>query len=172
MPTKVYGPTSGYEAKLRRVMHRLGVQKYDWNHDRREAWIEFRYKDQLYRFYHTVARAQARKGRGSKVELGSDVFAMLVLALEDLARLVDRGIYDLSVWTAGLKALPPPVEIPPCLRFLGFDRIPEGAAEVEGRFREMAKTLHPDAGGSAAAFRDLQAAREQALQYLGGKKPA
>ena len=53
---------------------------------------------------------------------------------------------------------------------MGFDRIPSGADEINDRFKELAKQLHPDAGGSADAFRDLQAAREQALQYLGDLK--
>lgn len=166
--SKIYGSAQEYEQKLRRVMERLGIKQFDWNHDRREAWIEFTYKGDRYHFNHSVARAQLVKN-GPKLQYGSDCFAQLVLALEDLARLVARGIYDLSTWTAGLKALPAPVEIPPFLRFLGFDRIPT-VSEIGDRFKEMAKQLHPDTGGSAQAFQDLQAAREQALQYVGDQK--
>lgn len=31
--------------------------------------------------------------------------AEVVLALEDLVRMIDRGIYDLSTWVAGMKYL-------------------------------------------------------------------
>ncbi|MHB9144679.1 MAG: J domain-containing protein [Symbiobacteriia bacterium] len=166
MPGKIYGSAQDYEQKLRRVMDRLGIKQFDWNHDRFEAWIEFTYKGDHYHFSHSVAKAQQVKS-GPKLQYGSDCFAQLVLALEDLARLVARGIYDLSTWTAGLKALPAPVDIPPFLRFLEFDRLPQTVGEIEDHFRALAKRLHPDAGGSAEAFRDLQSAREQALQYIG-----
>ena len=169
MPGKLYGSAQDYEQKLRRVMDRLGIKQFDWNHDRFEAWIEFTYKGDHYHFSHSVAKAQQVKS-GPKLQYGSDCFAQLVLVLEDLARLVARGIYDLSTWTAGLKALPAPVDIPSFLQFMGFDQIPSGADEVNDRFKELAKRLHPDVGGSAEAFRDLQAAREQALQYIGEQR--
>ena len=164
-PKKVYGPSDTYEIKLRHVMARLGVKKYNWNFDRFEAWIEFEYKGQLYRFDHSVARAQARK---IKINYGSDAFAQLVLALEDLARLVERGIYDLQIWVAGMKFLPAPTSLPECFRVLGFDRVPTDPEEIRAKYKLMAKEAHPDAGGSAEQFHQLQAALEQALQYLGG----
>lgn len=34
MPKKQYGDTPSYEAKLARVMERLGVKEYDYNFDR------------------------------------------------------------------------------------------------------------------------------------------
>lgn len=146
-------------------MGRLGVKKYNWNFDRFEGWIEFEYKGQLYRFDHSVARAQARK---IKINYGSDCFAQLVFSLEDLARMVERGIYDLQVWVAGMKFLPAPAALPECFRALGFDRVPADPEEIRAKYKVMAKSAHPDAGGSAEQFHQLQAALEQALQYLGG----
>lgn len=163
-PKKVYGPGDAYEVKLRNVMKRLGVSEFNWNYDRFGAWIEFNYKNQVYRFDHNVARAQARK---VKINYGSDAFAQLVLALEDLARLVERGIYDLQIWVAGMKFLPAPTVVPECFRVLGFDRVPADPEEIRARYKLMAKSAHPDAGGSTEEFQQLQTALEQALQYLG-----
>ena len=162
-PTKLYGPAHVYEAKLRRVLERLDVKQYDWDHSRHEAWIEFRYRGQLYRFEQTVTRAQAR---GQKIHFGSDCFAQLVLGLEDLARLVKRGIYEFQTWITGMKALPAAVELPSCLRFMNFDQVPEGV-EVRARYRELTKILHPDSGGNDEDFVALQAAYQEALAFVG-----
>ncbi len=89
---KKYAELQTYEAKLERVMERLGVEKFDYDWTRRECWIEFWYRGQLYKFVHSVANAQAH---GIDIQHGSDVFAQVVLSLEDLARMVERGIYDL-----------------------------------------------------------------------------
>lgn len=166
MTRKQYGDAPSYEAKLTRVMERLGVKEYDYNFDRHGCWIQFRYRGELYRFDHSVAKAKAR---GVNLTYGSDAFAQVVLALEDLARMVERGIYDLSTWVAGLRFLPPPVEVPACFLALGFEQIPASAEEVKDRYRTLAKEKHPDGGGDAEAFRQLAAATEEALQYLIGQ---
>ena len=163
-PTKLYGPAHVYEAKLRRVLERLDVKQYDWDHSRHEAWIEFRYRGQLYRFEQTVTRAQAR---GQKIHFGSDCFAQLVLGLEDLARLVKRGIYELSTWIVGMKALPAAVDLPACLVRLGFTEQPD-REQVESRWRLLAKTMHPDTGGSNADFIAMQIAYQEALEFVAG----
>ncbi len=163
MTEKQYGDAPSYEAKLTRVMERLSVKDYDYNFDRHGCWIQFRYRGELYRFDHSVAKAKAR---GVSLTYGSDAFAQVVLALEDLARMVERGIYDLSTWVAGLRFLSPPVNVPACFRALGFEQIPAGAEDVKDRYRTLAKEKHPDRGGDAEAFRQLAAATEEALQYL------
>jgi len=157
--------TGDYEVKLRRVMERLGVKKgdFNWNWDRFGGWVEFRYKGELYRFDHTVEKAKAK---GVKLTYGSDAFAQIVLALEDLARMVERGIYDLSTWVAGMKFLPAPQQVPECFRVLGFDRIPGDVEDVRARYKLMARSAHPDAGGSAEEFQQLTAAAEEATRYL------
>jgi hypothetical protein len=161
---KRYASADEYEKKLHRVMRRLGVKKYEWNWDRWGAYVQFEYKGELYRFEHSVAKAQAR---GLKLQYGSDAFAQIVLSLEDLARMVERGIYDLSVWAAGLKMLPPAVDLPDCFRYLGFKQMPKTVDEVKERYRELAKIMHPDTGGSEEEFEKLQKAKEEAIAYLG-----
>jgi hypothetical protein len=91
------------------------------------------------------------------------------LALEDLGRMVERGIYDLGTWVEGMKFLSPVVEVPSLFKFLGFERIPSDLAEVMDRYRTLAKQMHPDTGGNQEDFIQLQKAVEQAKKYLAEK---
>lgn len=162
MPKK-YADVRYYETKLKKVMERLGVEKYNYNWDRYGCWVEFNYKSQLYRFDHSVENA---KNHGSKIAYGSDSFSQIVLALEDLARIIERGIYDLQKWVMGLKFLPMKTNIPEFFRTLGFQSIPSGRSEVETRYKNMCKTLHPDKGGSHDDFIKLNEDKELAVNYF------
>lgn len=160
---KQYADAEVYERKLAKVMERLAVQDFNWNWDRYGAWVQFRYRGELYQFDHSVEKARAR---GVNLTYGSDAFAQIVLALEDLARMVERGIYDLSTWVAGMKMLPPAVEIPSFFRVLGFEQIPTDVEEVKARYRSLSKQLHPDAGGQQEDFEALKKAAEQAVVWF------
>lgn len=160
---KQYGAADNYEQKLSRVMERLGINDYNYNFDRFGCWVEFRYKNELYRFDHSIEKAKAR---GVELRYGSDAFAQVVLALEDLARMVERGIYELSTWVAGMKYLPPVIEIPSFFKFMGYEQIPSGPVEVKERYRQLAKTMHPDAGGLEEDFIKLTESAEKATKYF------
>ncbi len=163
---KQYADAGTYEAKLEKVMQRFGAEKYDYNWDRFSCWVEFWYKGQLYRFEHSIENAKAH---GSDVRYGSDVFAQVVLTLEDIARMTERGIYELQTWVAGLKALPKSPEIPECFKTLGFGEIPNKDA-LKDRYRQIVKTAHPDVGGNAeyfAAVTDAYKAAEKELEKEG-----
>ena len=149
---KQYAEPAAYEAKLEKVMGRLGVEQYDYDWSRFECWVTFVYKGQHYRFSHSVENAKAH---GVNIRYGSDVFAQVVLSLEDLARMVERGIYDLSTWVAGMKYLPAGKPLEPCFAGLGFIERPANAEEVKAQYKRMAKSMHPDAGGDADAFAAL-----------------
>ena len=159
---KKYAAPDTYEAKLDRVMERMGASEYNYNWDRHSAWVEFRMKGQLYRFDHSVDKARAR---GFELTYGSDVFAQLVITLEDLARMGERGIYELQTWLEGMKFLPPPMVIPDFLKQLGFESIPTSSEEIKARFKTLAKQAHPDVGGNNERFITLQNAARQALEY-------
>lgn len=163
MPNKQYGPADNYERKLERVMKRLKVKEYNFNYDRRDAWVQFRYKGELYQFDHSVEKAKAR---GINLNYGSDAFAQVVLTLEDLARMAERGIYELSTWIAGLKMLPPVQEVPSFFRIMGFEQLPTDVEEVKARFRSLSKQLHPDVGGKQEDFEALKRAAEQAMAWF------
>lgn len=160
---KQYAAPDIYEKKLQRVMERMGVTDYNYDWGRHGAWIEFFYKGQLYRFDHSVEKARER---GFNLTYGSDVFAQLVITLEDLARMAERGIYELQTWISGMKFLPPPTVLPECFKALGFTEIPADATEINTRFKTLAKQVHPDAGGSEEAFIALQNAARKAVDYL------
>lgn len=163
---KQYTSLEFYEKKLTKVMSRFGIEEgqYNWDYTRAGCWVQFRYKGGLYRFEHSVQKAQEH---GHKLSYGSDAFAQVVLALEDLARLVDRGIYDLQDWVAGMKSLPPGQELPGFCKLLGLDHLPQTDSEIRDAFREMAKRNHPDVGGSEAFMRELLAAQQEAKDWLG-----
>ena len=152
MATKQYAEPASYEAKLEKVMARLGVDTYDYDWSRRECWVSFVYKGQPYRFSHSLDNAHSH---GVNIQYGSDLFAQVVLSLEDLARMVERGIYDLSTWVAGMRYLPEAAQLSPCFAALGFSTVPESVDEVRAQYKRMAKVMHPDAGGSEEAFRAL-----------------
>jgi len=161
---KQYGPADQYERKLEKVMERLEVEDYNFNWDRWSCYVEFRYKGELYRFDHSIDKA---RGRGVELRYGSDAFAQVVLALEDLARMVERGIYELSTWVAGMKFLPPPIEVPSFFKFMGFEQIPDDPKEVLSRYRSLARQYHPDMGGDPDDFKKLMDAAEKAKAYFG-----
>ena len=165
--SKQYADAAVYERKLQKVMERMATDEYNYNFDRHGAWVEFRLKGQLYRFDHTKEKAAAR---GIKLMYGSDCFAQIVLSLEDLARMAERGIYELQTWLEGMKFLPPPVVVPECLRNLGFAQIPESVEDVKARYKGLAKKCHPDAGGSEADFAALHVAAEAAIKYMESRK--
>lgn len=160
---KQYAEPQQYEAKLEKVMARLGIDAYDYDWSRFECWVSFSYKSQPYRFTHSVENAQAH---GVNIRYGSDVFAQVVLSLEDLARMVERGIYDLSTWVAGMKYLPAASPLPNCFQVLQFQAMPETEQAVKDRYRDLVKTAHPDTGGNEERFRALTAAKEEALAFL------
>lgn len=65
-----------------------------------------------------------------------------------------------------MKYLPPVIEIPSFFKFLGFSEIPKGKEEVKTRYRDLAKRMHPDVGGTQEDFENLQHAAEQAIKYF------
>lgn len=166
---KQYAEPSLYEAKLEKVMTRLGAENWDYDWSRRECWVEFTYKGERYRFSHSIQNAKAH---GVDILYGSDVFAQVVLSLEDLARMVERGIYDLPTWVAGMKLLPEAKKIPTCFVAMQFKEIPASAEEVHARYKQLVKSAHPDTGGSTEQFLMLQDAYKQAVEYFGKEERA
>lgn len=162
---KKYADASVYETKLKNIMKRLGVEKYDYDWSRKTAYVQFIYKNQPYRFEHSVEKANAL----GKVKLtyGTDVFAQIVLALEDLARMIERGIYDLDVWIAGMKYLPEKKQLPACFGIFGFaGPEPPSEEELQTRYKECIKEAHPDNGGDFNKFIMYQNAMHQCAEYI------
>ena len=163
---KYSGGFEEYESKLKRVMERMGVDKFNYDWTRADCYIEFTYHNQFYRFEHSVEKAQAH---GQKLSAVSDLFAQLVYSLEDICRIAERGIYELSTWIEGMKALPPKKEIPQCFVLLGFQEIPT-PDELKQRYRQLARISHPDGGGNSELFKQYTAARDEAERILSDDK--
>lgn len=159
---KYSGGFEEYESKLKRVMERLGVKQYKYDWSKSECFIEFNYNNQFYRFEHSLRKAEIYK---QGIHCVSDLFAQLVISLEDIARMVERGIYDLSTWIAGMKTLPPKKQLPKCFVTLGFDDIPT-MDELKNRFRMLAKVSHPDSGGNSELFCVYKSAYTEAERHL------
>lgn len=70
----------------------------------------------------------------------------------------------------GFRALPAPARRE-WYDVLGLADVPKrniSKATIENRYRELAKQRHPDAGGTADAMAELNAARAAALKEIGG----
>lgn len=160
---KQYASPEVYEKKLVKVMERFGAESHNYDWSRHAAWVEFTLSGQLYRFDHSVEKA---KSKGFDLTYGSDVFAQIVLSLEDLARMAERGIYEIQTWLAGMKFLPPPVVVPECFKALGFTEPPATVEDVKARFKGLAKQCHPDSGGSKEAFVALQEAAQECVRRM------
>lgn len=160
---KQYADVHTYEAKLEKVMNRLGVENYNYDWSRHACFVEFWIDGQYYRFDHSIDNAKAH---GQNIQYGSDIFAQVVLTLEDIARMTERGIYELQTWIAGLKALPPAPQLDPCFIALGFVQMPESVEQIKAAYKRLAKVTHPDAGGDAAAFDALKRNYESCLERM------
>lgn len=160
---KIYTDPAKYEEKLGRVMKRLNIEEFSFDYSRHQAWISFVYKGQPYHFEQSVEKAREH---GIDLNYGSDAFAQLVLSLEDLSRMVERGIYDLNVWIAGMKALPVGNPIAECFTILGFHDIPKSQEELRSQYRTLLKRAHPDQGGSQEELQKVRDAYEQAKSLL------
>lgn len=158
---KKYG--DGYEDKLKRIMQRLGVDSFHYDWTRTDCYIAFFYHGQEYRFEHSLEKARAS---GQSIGWVSDCFAQLVLTIEDLARMTERGIYTFDKWIEGMKALPAPAPAPPdCFVGLGFRELPDRPA-LAARYKQLAKAMHPDTGGDTLGFVDLKANYDKCVAWL------
>lgn len=160
---KKYSASVDYEKKLKTIMDKLGVEKYNYDWTRKDCYIEFFYKGQLYRFEHSIEKAAKS---GEKISYVSDCFAQLVLTLEDIARMTARNIYELSAWIEGMKTLPKPKDIPQCFLLLGFTDIPDDVSEIKSAYRSLAKIYHPDIGGNKEDFEKYTKAKDDCLEFI------
>lgn len=148
---KRYAETKIYEKKLEKVMARLGADSYSYDWSRYDCWVEFAYKGQRYRFSHSLENAEKH---GINIRFVSDLFAQVVLTLEDISRMIERGIYDLNSGVIGMECLPAPTTLDACFQALNFKEMPT-AEEVKKRYKDLCKMLHPDNGGDGEVFNQL-----------------
>lgn len=148
-------------------MKRLGVSAYTFNWDRWGSFVDFHYKGEHYRFEHSVEKA---RNKGLNLRNGSDTFIEVVLTLEDLARIVERGIYGLETWVSGIKYDAVSAEIPEYFKMLGFSEIPAGPEGVRNRYQVLSREVPSDGKDSEEKLRHLKKAAEQAIDYFREKQ--
>ncbi len=169
---KYSGSLEEFEAKLARVMDRLGVEKYDYNWSQSRGggscYVEMLYKGSTYRFENT-AQKSAECGRG--LTYVSDLFGAVVYALEGLARAVEQEIFTLDMLLAGVPSLPAPPPLEPCFTAMGFSERPASVEEVKQQYRRMAQVMHPDKGGDQEAFIALSGNYDACLRAMEGVTP-
>jgi len=87
----------------------------------------------------------------------------------EATRAIDRfGVASVKEMFTGFQALPAPGARRPWREVLLFgpEMLRPNRDMVEKRFRELAKERHPDAGGSADAMSELNAAKAEALKEI------
>ena len=151
-----------YKKKLKTVMEKFGIEKYDYDWGQKGAYVEFIYKGVARRFAQTIENMQAE---GIRIYYGSDVFATIVLSLEDLYRMDKRGIYHIDDSMKGIPMLPAATRLPECFITLGFDGYPDMVVLKE-RWRTLSKAAHPDSGGNDEYFNKIRHAYEQAMEII------
>ena len=72
------------------------------------------------------------------------------------------GLHILRQAFAGFKAIPEKAGRG-CWEILGIEATKKESV-IHNRYKELAKTMHPDAGGSTEAFCELQQARDHAIK--------
>jgi|CXWL01.1.fsa_nt_gi hypothetical protein len=89
--------------------------------------------------------------------------------IEKLRGLERDGISDfLDRAFTGFAALPPPMVITYWWNVLGVSRQAD-AESIKATYRELVKIHHPDKGGNADRFNEIQKAYEEGLQQLKSK---
>ena len=89
------------EKRVINIMTRLKIEDYHFNWDRDSCYIEFSYQEQSYRLDHSITKAKEKGVFG--LRNGLDCLMELVLTLEDLCKIIERGTYKLETWVAGME---------------------------------------------------------------------
>lgn len=164
MAKKYTGSFADYEKKLKTVMERIGIGKYNYDWNRTGCFVEFLCKGRVFRFEHNLDSDYAKREKLIHV---SDLFAQVVLTLEDLARASDRGLYDFSQIISGLPSLPEGVaSLVPCFIAMGFSTMPQTKQDITNQYHRQAKVMHPDQGGDRDAFEILQSNYKKCLDQF------
>lgn len=115
-----------------------------------------------------------RRGRGEMKVMAIDIYDRVadnlgaIAATLEAMRAIERhgGAQILDRAFTGFTALPPPGAARPWRAVLGLTG-PVTVDMIEAAFRRLAKTAHPDAGGSTTAMAELNQARDAAKREVG-----
>ena len=163
---KKYADHKYYQTKLANIMKKLGIEKFKYQYTDDKAFINFKIGYKWYQINHTLKNARINN---PKIVSGSDVFAELVLTMEDLMHISDRNICDFKDWMAPFELKAGSIELPECFAKLGFDgRYMPSKKNVDFKFSELAKVLDPDknAFGDKEKFDELLDIRQKCYDFI------
>ena len=145
MGNKIYADIKFYENKLNNIMQKLDIQKFYYKWTKEDAYIKFKYKTKWYQLYHTIESANKNRAKNNLIVYGSDIFAQLVLTLENLCAINEYNICVFENWITNIE-LKYDNEIPECFSKLGFksNLIPKQET-VNNKILELKKILGPGA---------------------------
>lgn len=129
------GDFDALERKLARVCERLGVPedgcRYDWTSSRggNSCFVEICINGTWRRFENSTEKS-AECGRG--LTYASDLFAAIVLTLEDMARASEQGIVSFDQLVTGIPALPATAELEPARCLSRLDRRQKAPGSFRG----------------------------------------
>ena len=167
---KKYADTKFYQNKLANIMKKLGIEKFRYQYTEDGAFINFKLGYAWYQINHTLENA---KKNSPGITSGADVFAELVLTMEDLLHISERNICDFKTWIAPFELKAGTVELPECFKMLGFDgRYKPNKKNVDFKYNDLAKVLDPKKNpfGDAEKFAKLNEARQACYDFLDGEE--
>lgn len=86
-------------------------------------------------------------------------------AVNDLAKLSDRGIYDFGTMIQGFKAIEY-IELPWFIQYMGFQTAPRNQQELRDKYRKLSLTsMNPE--HYPEEFKKLQDAYELSKNWVG-----
>lgn len=147
------------KAELRECFARWGVQHWDIECEstRYSSYgLAENFRKVLVWYVHPESGEEKRL-ETARFERPMDNFRAIYLTLDGIRLAEKRGQGELM--KQNYAALPAP-RVRTAWEVLGVDP-GAPAAVIEAAYRAQAKKAHPDTGGSAAAFRELQAAYEE-----------
>lgn len=120
MGNKKYADMNFYENKLNNIMDKLKITKFFYKWTKEDAIIKFKYKNKWYQLTQTMNNANEHRHNNDKIIYGSDLFAQLVLVLENLSIIYDYNICNFTDWISHLE-LKYDNNLPDCFRKIGFN---------------------------------------------------
>lgn len=161
-----YAGSKYYQTKLSNIMKKLGIDRFKYQYQNDTAFINFKFGSSWYQLDHSIAKARINNPGINNAE---DVFAELVLTMEDLQHIADRNITSFKNLISPFELKPGRVELPECFTKLGFDgRFMPAEKHVEYKYNDLAKVLDPDKTqfGDKEKFEELQKIRLECLDYI------
>lgn len=162
MANKKYADVKYYQTKLDNIMKKIKITKYYQKFGKDYAFVSFKYKNKYYQINHSMEKAN------ENIENGSDLFAEIVLTIEDLVHISERNICSFEDWLSNFEQKAGTYELPDCFKKLGFDgRYMPNKKNVDYKVNELAKVLDPkNVFGDKDKYNELMDCKSKCYDYL------